>query len=270
MGYIPAMMFSAHFMLPATRACLQPRTRRAASAFVLVAAMAAGGVAAQQTEVITLKHRAASDVVGVIKPLVEPAGTVSAMQDQLIVRTTPANLSQIRKVVAALDHEPRRLLVSVREDYGSGSAHMRVDSTRALDSGRAMQQVQVLEGGRAFFTTGSSMPVSAPAVVATPHGVVATDNVRFRDLATVFYVSPRLAGDTVTLDISARHDAPASVGTGAGSAETQGLTTTVSGRLGEWIAIGGIGQADESGDASHSWRTSVGERRILLRVEARN
>lgn len=225
----------------------------------------AGNAFAQQTEVITLKHRAASDVIGVIRPLVEPKGSVSAEQDKLIVHTTAANMVQVKKVVAAIDREPRRLVVSVRQD-GTTASGGNVYSTKSLDSNRTMQQVQVLEGGRAFIETGSSMPVSNPGIIATPRGAVASDNVQFRDLKTGFFVSPKLVGDKVTLDLSTRRDTPANVGAGQGSADLQAVSTTVSGRLGEWIDVGGTGHTGES-DGSQSWHTSSGERRVQLKVE---
>jgi hypothetical protein len=239
-------------------------TQRAA----LVGLILAGHALAQQTEVITIKHRAASDIVAAVKPLVEPGGSVSASQNQLIVRTTAANMAQVKKVVAALDHQPRRLLVTVRQDDGTGQGQ--VYSTRSADSNRTAQQVQVLDGARGFVQAGLSLPVSSPAVAAGPGGVVVADNVRFRDLNNGFYVTPHLAGDTVTVDISARREKQAAVGTGPGSAETQAIVTTVSGRLGEWIGIGGNGLAPngKNADGSQTWSTASGERQqLLLKVE---
>jgi hypothetical protein len=252
--------------LPAVR----PMLRRLVLAVSLLAAMAAGSVFAQQTEVITLKHRPASEVVAAVKPLVEPAGSVTVMQNQLVVRTTAANLAQVKKVVAALDHETRRLLVSVREDSGAGAvAQGQAYSTRTADGNRAMQQVQVVEGGQAFIQKGLSIAVANPAVAVTATGVVATDNTKFRDLNTGFLVSPHLAGDRVTVDISARRDTQANVGTGPGSAESHAVVTTVSGKLGEWISVGGTGQpiSGEATDGPRTWSTSSGERRLLLKVE---
>jgi hypothetical protein len=271
LGYIRPMSLFIDFFLPA--ACPRPRLpRHAMTAVLLLAMFSAADVLAQQTEAITLKHRAASDVVGAIRPLVEPAGSVSAMEDKLIVRTTAANLVQVKKVVAVFDHEPRRLLVSVRQDSGSNSTPGRVYSTRSADSDRSMQHVQVLEGGRAFVQTGSSAPVTSPTIAATPGGVVVAGNTRFRDLNTGFFVTPRLTGETVTVEISAHRDTPASLGAAAGSAESQTVVTTVSGRLGEWIRIGGTGSMVNggSGDGSQSWSTTSGERQLFLKVEEHN
>src|SRR3990172_4703612 len=67
------------------------------------------------TEVITLKHRLAAEVLPIIKPLIPPPGGVSALDAQLILRTTPANLAEIRTLLDKVDIAPRQLLITVRQ-----------------------------------------------------------------------------------------------------------------------------------------------------------
>lgn len=77
-----------------------------------------------------------------------------------------------------------------------------------------------------------------------------------------------MAGDVVTLEISPQRD---TLGTqGQGSINVQRVHTTVSGRLGEWIEIGGIlsGRAFESAGTVHRSNTATGDdRRVLVRVD---
>jgi hypothetical protein len=78
---------------------------------------------------------------------------------------------------------------------------------------------------------------------------------------------PRLNGDRVTLDISPRDDTPGSL---PGSVNSTRLVTTVSGRLGEWLELGGsVGEqsAAGSGIASYGTRIASRTRRLLLKVE---
>jgi hypothetical protein len=249
--------------------------------WTLCTLFATGTLNAQPVDIITIKHRSAEEVLAVVKPLVEPAGSVSALGDQLIVRTAAANLVQVRKMIEAADRVPRRLLISVRQvrggegaGQGTGSgARVRTYSTRQVEGDRAAQQVQVVEGARAFIRTGESVPVRGRTVTAVPGGVAAgglivADAVQFRDLTTGFYVSPRVAGDTVTLEVSTRQDTPA--GKGTGSAEVQNLTMTVSGPLGSWIELGGTGREDERDagpGAARSYRATADARRIYLKAE---
>ena len=93
-----------------------------------------------------------------------------------------------------------------------------------------------------------------------------SDSIVYRDLGQGFYAEPRLAGERVTLDISPFNDAP---GPG-GSVQTQRLSTTVSGRLGEWIELGGSGQqtnAQGQGALSVGTREVRDNRSVWLKVE---
>src|SRR5258706_7610217 len=67
-------------------------------------------------EVIPLKYRTAEQVMPVLKPLLDKNGSMSGMQNQLIIRTTPANLSDLKQVLASIDTMPRRLVITVRQD----------------------------------------------------------------------------------------------------------------------------------------------------------
>lgn len=116
-------------------------------------------------------------------------------------------------------------------------------STRTAHTG---QMVQVVEGGRAFINVGKSLPLPMRQVVAGPGGAIVNDTVVYRDVGQGFYAEPRLAGDRVTLEISPQFDTQGNQGNEGnqpyGSVNTQRISTTVSGRLGEWIEIGGVGQ----------------------------
>ena len=69
-------------------------------------------------EVIELKHRMTDDVIEILRPMVVPGGTVTGMNNQLIVKTTPANLAEIKTILDSLDRSPRRLMISVKQDVG--------------------------------------------------------------------------------------------------------------------------------------------------------
>lgn len=266
-----------------------------------------GSAWAQQLEILTLKYRSAEQLVPQLKPLLEPGAALSGTGDKLFLRTSPKNLADIRRVVDEIDREPRRLMISVRHggerrrdergaeiagtvtlgknvriissgrgDAGAGTMEIRRgdDAVRAnayeASSGgseRIIQQVQTIEGGRAWINVGQSLALPLRQVVATPSGVVVAESVSYRDIGTGFYVAPRLAGERVTLEISPSRDTP---GGYPGSANIQRLSTTVSGRLGEWIELGG--SAQESGGeraamSGYAARSASDERRVWLKVD---
>ena len=274
--------------------------------FISVLMLASAAGQAQQTvlEVITLKYRNADQVIPMLRPLIAPGGSLSGMQNKLIVRTTPENLAEIKQILATIDAAPRRLMISVRQDADlersrqggqiSGSAQVgdnvtvtvpgrptppgataRVDDVRAKvyssesqKTDQVSQQVQVIEGGRALIRVGQSVPVRTRQTIDTPTGRRRTETIEYRDVDSGFYVVPRVSGDTVTLEIFTAADALQSPATGAAS--IQRVQTVVSGRLGEWIEIAGIGQQATQRDSDILARSSDArreDRRVLLRVD---
>ncbi|MBE0621623.1 MAG: hypothetical protein IH605_13595 [Burkholderiales bacterium] len=236
-------------------------------AFLVFSLCAIAGLAgAAELEVITLKYRSAEQVIPVIRPLLAPGGTVSGMQDQLILRTTKANLKDLRKVLVSLDTMPRRLMIYVRQDAETANAQRdselsasvgsspqgrqgvsaRIYESRGASGDRVIQQLQVLEGNPAYIHVGKSIPVRAQTVTPTLNGPIVTDSVEFRDLTTGFEVVPRVSGERVFLDISPRRETP--VGS-RGGADIQRATTSASGRLGEWFELGGSARDDTRSDS---------------------
>ena len=80
------------------------------SSLLLILAVC-GLAQAQETvlEVIDLNYRSADQIVPLLKPLLAPGGTISAIQNRVLVRTPPENLAQLRKVLTAVDTPPNRL-----------------------------------------------------------------------------------------------------------------------------------------------------------------
>lgn len=232
-------------------------------------------------EVIPLKHRLTDDVIPILRPLVVPGGSISGMNNQLIVKTTPENLAEIKNVLDSLDRSPRRLMIYVKQDvagkiqssdhsvsgrYSSGDVSAGVNNPqrsreglvisgrddngnvirfRLQDSSSSSEDkntftVQATEGYPAHISTGQSVPVSGRTAYVTPGGVVINDSTEYVDASSGFYVLPRLSSDQVTLLI-----APQLTRVAPGEApvfDVQNVETTATGRLGEWIELGGINQ----------------------------
>jgi len=239
---------------------------------------------AQTLEVITLRHRAAEQLLPQVQPLVEPGGMLTGTGDKLFLRASQRNQADIRQVLEALDRPLRRLMISVRhggategEKVGAGatvilapgdsSVRGRVGERRYNSRENIAQQVQMVEGGRAFINVGQSIALPFRQVVLTPAGAVVSEGIVWQDLGTGFHAAPRVAGDIVTLDISPRHDTPGPV---PGSANVRRLSTTVAGRLGEWISLGGTRRdtsGEESGTLHYGSRGVRDDRQVWLKVD---
>lgn len=263
-----------------------------------------------ELEVIVLKHRSAEEVLPVIRPLLDKEAVASGMNNQLILRTSPHNLAQIRKLLESIDTAPRRLRITVMQnvdsetvarltevsgsvglsrearvtvpgsantggltvDAGQGQDRLKahVISTRSLEDDRKTQQLQVLEGNRALVRSGQSVPVPQRQVIQNPWGTQVIDSTQYQEVSSGFYVLPRINGDKVTLEISAQNDSLAPDQTNYPTTRIQQTSSTVSGRLGEWLLVGETGQQGNLDDGTISTRSvsqTHQQRNVLIKVE---
>jgi type II secretory pathway component GspD/PulD (secretin) len=231
----------------------------------LFALLFAAFCAHAQVEIIPLRHRTVDQVLPVLRPLVEPGGALSGTQGQIIIRASPANIADIRRVLERIDSPSRRLLISVRQDSGESasassasgrvvianrpqesSASVRIGESGTARDERVEQQVQALEGSPATISMGTAT--------------------RFREFSTGFEVVPRVAGDRVFLEVGARRE----LQQGRGQASVQRVATSASGKLGEWFEIGALVQqaaAQSGGILSSGSSRQDTVQRVWVKVE---
>ena len=110
------------------------------------------------------------------------------------------------------------------------------------------------------------MPVLERTVIRNGQMVTVVDGTQYRDVTSGFYVRPRLNGDRVTLEIAPQNNTI----DGQGRINIQQVNTVVSGRLGEWMELGGIAQSRSGSQSGVVYSTrDVGsdQRQIMLKVE---
>ena len=220
-------------------------------------------------EIIPLRHRTAEQVLSSLQPLVEPGGTLSGQGTQLFVRTSRANLAELRRALESIDRPARRLLISVRYDEDRDAAARGIDASgrignrdsrvdvRAGDSRsrseeRVDQRVQALDGSRATILTGASRPVRQRQFIQTPAGVVSQEVTVMQETTSGFEVIPRLAGENVQVEI------------------VQQRQNAASGRLGEWFELGSVamgGSRAERGLTGANRTYGDETRRVWIRVD---
>jgi type II secretory pathway component GspD/PulD (secretin) len=248
-------------------------------------------------EVVPLRHRSAEQVIPVLRPLLDAGGALSGQGYQLFIRTSPGNLQDLRRALATIDTPQRRLVISVRFDATAEASRSAIDARGTLRSGdvtisnqrfpnertqvearvlssrgasdeRVDQRVQVLEGGRAFISTGLSRPLPQRQVVVGPAGVAVQETTVIQNLDTGFEVTPRVSGNTVFLDINPQRETPGALG--QGSVQSQRVSSSLSAALGEWVELGGaIESTSSSGGGTLSSRDARAgsARRVWVRVE---
>ena len=241
-------------------------------------------------ETIQLHHRTASDLIPVLQPMVEKGGSISGTGYKLFVKSSPANIEQLRQMLSQIDVAPKQLLISVSldravmQEKAQSSARVTVPGKTTLRVGKAspapaevdihnqkdsrikydarlferarterapqVQTVRVTEGLWATIKTGQAIPIATRS--RNPDGTV-TETYTYTAVATGFQVLPRVNGDNVTLAIRPQAQSP-QYGAG-GTYNTTEIDTTVSGKLGQWIALGSVDSSQQINGAGISYRT---------------
>jgi hypothetical protein len=260
--------------------CQLPAVSRWLAA-LLLAFWTGSGALAQQTvlEVLPLRYRTAPEVIPVIQPLLAREGSVSGFQGQLVVRTTPSNLEEIKRILASLDTAPRQLVITVRQDAEAARSRSAAEISGSVGSDHARATVpgsRDARGGNVVLRQGDDHVRLHAIEGGGSQSDRGTQSVRvlegreafLGDAANGIYVRPRVAGDRVTVDVSAQRESlSAQPHRGV---NVQGIVTTVSGRLGEWIEIGGVSgetSAQQSALLGRSSAVARDSRRVLIKIE---
>jgi hypothetical protein len=265
------------------------RSRRRHLLLGAACALVLGGARAQSIEVIELRHRSAEDLLPLLRPFVETGGAISGQGSQLMVRASPANLGQLRELLATLDRPPRQLLITVRQDRAeeraqdnastsgtvivssrrgvTGNATVEASNSRTVGTRNTGQTLRVMEGGRAMIGIGVAIPFTFKQYVpsAKGGGLTETQATAFYEAVTGFAVRPTLAGNVVTLELS-----PVDAVVTAQGLERAQLMTRVQGRLGEWIALGDADLREQSrrtGSAGVGTQSMSSQRGVWVKVE---
>ncbi|HET7203046.1 MAG TPA: hypothetical protein VFI92_06725 [Steroidobacteraceae bacterium] len=248
--------------------------RSAWRALLLLACCVPALARVETLEAIPLRFRLAEEVIPILQPLLPAGAALSGAGDVLLIRADDATIQQVRSALATIDRAPRQLLITVGQSAGDTTRHAGVTGSATVaagdvqvgvnrppgsDSGaqvvirgqqtredvRSTSSVSTLEGREAYVAVGESHPFTSTSVVGDGHrGAEYSRHTGYRDLRTGFFATPRVSGDRVTLEIAPSQQ---QLGSGARSTvvSTRTVTTTVSGRLGEWIELGGVEQTRE-------------------------
>ena len=240
------------------------------------------------TEVIPLGYRSAAEIIPIVQPLIPPPGVVTGIYTTLVVKTDPETLEAIKQILSELDRAPRNLMVTVRHGisdnlHRSGvdsdivlstegsDAKVRVYDTRSTTEGQDMQRVRVLKGRQAFIQFGESVPLAQRSLVVFGNTVTVQDNIQYQDVTSGFYALPRVNGDRVVVQISPHRQKLSNLG--GGQIDVQQAATTVSGRLGDWMLLGGTtneADQDQYGTVYSTRSYESNTHSLYLRVELVN
>jgi len=243
------------------------------------------------TEVIPLNFRMAQDMLPIAQSVVGDQGKVNAYGNQLIVNAPTAVITELREVLSQLDSEPKRLLISVdtQDSAASTDSGYRIDGSVIIgdtevrtgrgetggrdqvriirrntnSQGNGIQQVQTTEGYPALIQVGQSVPLTTNATDEYGRFYQQT---QYRNVTRGFYATATVHGDLVQITISSQQDRMST--SRADVIDIQETDTRVSGRLGEWISVGGIDESAISNQSGILRRYSTqGHQDLSLRLK---
>jgi len=233
---------------------------------------------ADSISTIQLQSRPAEEIIPIVKPMLGANDSITGQGFQIFVRTTPENLAQIKQMISKLDVAAKQLKISVFQgndrdvralsmegsaryqdrnanvSIGStgnqsrgadvhlstrgGSATSHTLSTRGRLTDNPIHTLRVSEGTQGFIETGESIPYfSAGGGWFGGRRNYIDGNIEYKDVTTGFYVLPRVNGDQVILNVSPFKQSQSN--TRGGELNTQSASTQITGKLGQWLPIGG-------------------------------
>lgn len=237
---------------------------------VLLVLPRSAGAEEVQTEIIYSTR--AAELAPILTPFAEPEGSVSAYQDQLIIRATPSKLGAIRDTLKTLDKPLKNLRISVRrQQQGSSSSktigaqsnirirngdvsadvRARADEEQKQTQGNDRYSISAVEGSTVFIATGSDIPVLSATRIN--HGVVIDQ--QYVPIQSGMQVTPRLMPDgKVMLAIDFQK---ASVANRRGVINRESAQTQMQIPLGSWAPLSQIDQSSSSTTRSSSFGLPV-------------
>ncbi|MBT8436925.1 MAG: hypothetical protein KJP11_06105, partial [Gammaproteobacteria bacterium] len=240
---------------------------------LLISSVQAGSITT-----INLTNRQASEIIPIIKPMLGSEDAITGQGYKIFLRSSAQTLTQVKEMIDALDIAAKTLQISVFQgstgglsalgisggirvesgnagvaigssgndngdsggsitySTGNGSGNINSTTTRMRLEDNPIHQIRVTEGREAYIETGEQIPYFSGTSWIAPGTV--TGGIEYKDVTTGFYVLPRIQGDNVTLQVSPFKNSQAN--SRAGNIETQNANTTLSGRIGEWLLIGGV------------------------------
>lgn len=226
---------------------------------------------------IDIHNTPPEQLLPLLEPLLLPGESARTFRNQLVVDASPGSLQRIRALLQEVDRPLRNLLIEVddglntqtseqgletagriRVENGStrGRADIHIRDQHSRQDSRLSQQLRAVEGYPAFV----AMTQQQPVAVQGRYG----ERLVTQTHTQGFFVTARLQGSRVFLDISTSHGHPDDA-----RQQHRQTGTTVSGNLGDWITIAGLEQQSETSDSgllSNSQQTLQQSGSVRLRV----
>lgn len=244
------------------------RTLRQLYIAIFLSVLCVQTLATPEFKIISLQHRLAEDILPSIQPLVSINGTVTAMQNHLIIRTTAENMAEIEQIINRLDVARQNFKITVsrkgnletvadsitlsgrkrlgnveistshRQKNHKSGAQISVIESQAQTLSNSEQLINVADGERAFIYVGQSIPYTQEWITLTQRYVHAQRTTEFIDISTGFSVRARSIGKQIEVEITPSIAALNQ----SGMINFERLSTITLVNQGEWLDLGSFMQ----------------------------
>lgn len=237
-----------------------------------------------ELSIIPLKHRPATSLMPSLHPLIKAPATLSAAGNQLLLRADKSTGAQLRLLIDELDKPLRQYQIEVRQGENSGVQTQRLHAnikqpsiytggatqptessitvrrTTGTKRGASLHSIKALEGYPTYIETGKEIPFWLLSKEGTP-------GQEYKAVRTGFYAT-LLSSDNkrFVMQLSTQQQNAIK---GSKSLRSNRSQSTLSGRLGEWVLVGGSRTRESHKDLSinsKTSRTNRGQQALYLRV----
>jgi type II secretory pathway component HofQ len=223
---------------------------------------------------IQLQNRPAEEIIPIIEPMLGTGDVITGRGFKLFLRSSPETLAEVKDMIDVLDITAKILQISVFQGSERDLRALSINGNIQIESGNAsgsigtksnqsagsisydnnntsgsinatgtsgrmqnnpLQRLRVTAGTEGYIETGEQIPYFS--VAGWIGSRAAVGDIEYRNVTTGFYVLPRVHGDNVSLQVSPFKNSLRKTRTG--NIATQQANTTITGRLGEWLLIGG-------------------------------
>lgn len=188
------------------------------------------------TKVIELHYQNAERIVQLIQPILQDGEQISGSGQTLIVKVSPATLTQLRAVLHKLDQPPVTFEITVFQgdpDWLSTENDNTISiSTSSQRTQQRRQSVQVMNGESAFVSTGQDQPVISSVGVGFWNTGISYDR---RLVQNGLLVEPVLQGQRVKLTVRRVREQDSQVSNQ--QFDEQQVDTTVMVPLNQWVSL---------------------------------
>jgi len=194
------------------------------------------GPAPTNQEVITLRYRAAEEILPLLKPLLNATAAVTGQGKRLVLAAPEAKRAELKAAIEAFDIPLRRVQITVRFDNPITAKNNVEISSRSRGNEPIEQRLQVIEGQRAFFyEVQTQIPEQ---LLISSQGLLVLKNPQSpSQTRDSLEIVPRIVRDSVVMEFYITQSTAG--GTANRSPRTQRIGSTVSAKWGEWVDAGG-------------------------------